>query len=150
MLRQRIAVDIGGVCSTLDAEGAVEFGSLFNMPGCIEALTKWKQMGHELFILSFCGKARAAYIARTVEKDFGHLFDVNHVICVPDKMLKSQVCMNRQIDWLLDDNLEVLNSLVNTQGILFRGDPQYAGTATPPHRHVYATSWEETNKLMRL
>ena len=60
----KIGVDFGGVLSIHDSKmtnnsGLEHKNTAINMPFAIDNLKKLKKQGHELYIISFCGKTRA-------------------------------------------------------------------------------------------
>ena len=76
----RIGIDCGGVLFVTNTKFEPEFSEDADrdepeawMPGAKEALEELKQQGHELFVVSFCGKRRAL---ETREK----LLEIRHLI----------------------------------------------------------------------
>jgi hypothetical protein len=115
----RIGVDYGGVCSVNSAaheDTKVDDVPPLNMDGCLEALQKLKSQGHQLILVSFCGRKRANQVREYLPRQFPGLFD--EMFFVKDKKFKDEVCRVEKLDVLIDDSPDVFGS--NEHAILFQ------------------------------
>lgn len=151
-----IGVDYGGVCSIHAAQhedGKFNGNTELNVPGCVEALTELKTRGHKLVLISFCGKARADATNKYFAKYYPDLFDV--VIFVKKRTLKNQHCIEQKVDFMIDDRLDVLETITTAKKIWFtlpealelipKKDVQNANNVVDHH----VRSWEEVLELFK-
>lgn len=145
----RIGIDYGGVCSeNSDAheDSKVEQVPLLNMKGCLEALQQLKKDGHQLFLVSFCGRKRANQVREYLPKEFPGLFD--GMFFVKDKKFKDEVCRVEKLDILIDDRAEVFGP--NEHHVLFQDwdDVLQSISKLSPFNHNPVTQ-EEREKLLK-
>lgn len=122
--RLSIGVDYGGVCSWHDdnyeasskteADNKTNDASI-NMPDCVESLEKLKSLGHRLVLISFCGASRARKTRAMLEPL--ELFDVMYF--VKKRKYKQLVCQKEGIDIMIDDRLDVLQTIKTAETVLF-------------------------------
>lgn len=131
----RIGIDLGNVCMTGgDHYGQADGTSALNVPDCIESLRTLRDAGHHLYIISWCG-ARRATATMPIVASLG-LFD--GVYFVRDRRYKDMVCQRLGIDVMIDDRMDVLQSITLSQTMQFRGcipssDPRCMGTFEPTY-----------------
>ena len=133
----RIGIDLGGVCSihARDYEGTGEMKEIINMPGCVEALQQLRKDGHTLVLVSFCGKSRAEQTKKIPEMKLFH-----EVYFVRDRKYKNQVCHHRALDVLIDDRVDILDTLqCPVKGILF-------GSFSPDY--LFGFKWDDVVKVL--
>lgn len=118
-----IGVDFGGVCSAhaekyeSTEKNASKQVELINVKGCEETLRALRAQGHKLFLVSFCGRSRADN-TRAYLQPLG-LFD--ELFFVKDRKYKQNICLLLGLDVLIDDRLDVLETINPTQTMLFTG-----------------------------
>jgi hypothetical protein len=76
------------------------------MPGALEALIQLKEQGHQLYLISFCGRRRAAETKQVVLDSCPDLFE--ELYFVENKALKKNICAEIQCDVMIDDTLDIL------------------------------------------
>jgi uncharacterized HAD superfamily protein len=122
-----IGVDFGCVCSVhaerYEQDTKSDELELINIPGCKEALTALRAAGHELILVSFCGAKRAG-ITKAYLKEQG-LFD--KLVFVKNRKYKASVCKFFGIDILIDDRLDVLQSIAPTRALHFTYEAEVFG-----------------------
>lgn len=101
----RIGVDYGGVCSASAEHCDSE---QIDVPGCLETLRLMKQNGHYLVLISFCGAKRAKATREYLETL--NVFDKMYF--VKNKLFKNQICQYEGIDVMIDDRIDVLNTIM--------------------------------------
>jgi hypothetical protein len=149
-----IGVDYGGVCS-ISAENYEDSKKLINeeinMPGCREALKKLKSLGHKLVLVSFCG-ARRARQTREYLAPLG-LFD--ELVFVKNRDHKTKICKFYGLDVMIDDRLDILETVAPTQAILFDygsyTDKPFGvvpSTVKKDTKIYYSSSWPSTLDLL--
>jgi hypothetical protein len=84
------------------------------MPGCKIALETLVKMGHELFIMSFCGKNREVESRQALDA-IKHLIPESNWVFVRDRKLKSVRCSELGLDVMIDDRLDILQHFVRAQ-----------------------------------
>ena len=107
-----IGVDMGGVCSSKSRvyeETDGEIKKLIDVPDCLKYLNKLKDDGHELVLVSFCGKRRARETRLKLLEEYKGLFD--KIFFVKDKKKKGMVCDYNKLDVMIDDRLDVLSCI---------------------------------------
>ena len=123
-----IGVDFGGVLSAKDTEGAEHINTAIDMPFAVDNLLKLKALGHKLFLISFCGKARAIETKRSLEttnitEDMTCIALFDDIFFVKDKSFKRQMCEYLNCHFMVDDRediqFDVQNSSCKTIPILF-------------------------------
>ena len=123
-----IGVDFGGVLSLKDTEDAEHVNTAIDMPFAVENLLKLKALGHKLFLISFCGKARAIETKQRLESTMvsegvscASLFD--EIYFVKDTKFKKSMCEYLNCHFMIDDRediqFDVQNSACKTIPILF-------------------------------
>lgn len=149
----RIGVDYGGVCSVnsiAHEDAKVDDAPPLDFDGCLDALRKLKQDGHQLFLVSFCGRKRANQVRDYLPRNFPGLFDA--LFFVRDKKLKDAVCRIEKLDVLIDDSPDVFGP--NAHSIHFKDWvttlDELAKLKPFPHKNADATQAEKewlTKKL---
>lgn len=144
----RIGIDFGGVCSVDsdnyedDTKGHKES---INVPGCVEALKELKRQGHQLVLVSFCGRKRAESNRRSDSIGYFH-----EAYFVKKRPYKSQVCHDRGLDILIDDRADILAVLQKdkrkTKTVKFGTHPSDGKVNFRPDHKV--ESWKEVLTLV--
>lgn len=146
----RIGVDYGGVCSIQDVkyeDGTFNEELEMNMPDCLESLQTLRSLGHQLFLISFCGAKRAAK-TREYLSTINHPFD--ELYFVKDRRYKRDVCERLGVDLMIDDRLDVLCTLRATptlhfgKGHITDSDCQFKPTFKPTFS---AQTWKDVLAL---
>ena len=123
-----IGIDFGGVLSVKDTEDAEHVNTVIGMPFAIENLLKLKAFGHKLFLISFCGKARAIETKKSLKStqvsgdmSCADLFD--GIYFVKDIKYKRPLCEYLNCHFMIDDRediqFDVQKSACKTIPILF-------------------------------
>ncbi len=114
----KIGIDYGGVCSIYSDtyEEKSKTDEEINVPGCIEALKKLKELGHKLILVSFCGSKRARKTRSYLTKL--QLFD--NMYFVKKRSFKKDICNHEGLDLLIDDRLDILQTINFTDTLLFK------------------------------
>lgn len=129
--RLRIAVDFGGVLSASSGDyedGKNEAIVPINIEDALESLLFLKKEGHELYLVSFCGKKRAEQTRSYLETTYPDIF--TELYFVKSTKFKSAICSYIKADVMIDDRLDILNSIneLQTHRIHFVGDPNRVST----------------------
>ena len=149
----RIGVDFGGVLakhSTKDEEfKPVEEhkNTRIDMPGAIENLHKLKKKGHELYIVSFCGKKRALEgIQKVKEEGLEQVF--TEQVYIGNPWEKGTVLNKFGCNFMIDDRLDLLDAIKKkapkTKTIWF-GQSQYK---CENKEHICAETWDDVYKII--
>jgi hypothetical protein len=148
-----IGIDFGGVLSihaSDDEKGGEHRRLEIDMPEALESLKKLKEQGHRLHLISFCGNKRAQQTAASLKNQCDGLF--YSLFFVKNKKFKGAVCKMLGCDIMIDDTLEVLESVVldvpTIVPILFTGDPSFTdpGDGNTPVNDV--ETWKEIVELI--
>ena len=113
-----IGIDFGGVLSMKDKEGTEDKqeglvqvqehkNTCIDMPGAIEALHQLKAQGHNLILISFCGKKRALETKQSLE-DSGLAALFSALVFVKKPHLKKDICEQYQCRYMIDDRADIL------------------------------------------
>lgn len=98
-----------------------------DMPGAIETLKVMKQAGHELYLISFCGKDRAGKTADSINKLLPGLFTGLYFVRKP--LHKKFVTAFLGCHVMIDDTFELLEDIMQQKAcdrtIFFSGDPRF-------------------------
>jgi hypothetical protein len=112
----RIGVDFGGVLAKHkrgeENQDKIEEhkNTQIDMPGAIENLKKLKKNGHQLYIVSFCGRKRALEGMKEVEAS--GLNDVfTEQIYIKNPYEKGRVLLNFGCNFMIDDRIDLLNRI---------------------------------------
>lgn len=111
----KIGIDFGGVLSIHDSKitndaGLEHKNTAINMPFAIDNLKKLKEQGHELYIISFCGKSRANETRTSIEKSgLSDLFTAQYY--VKDRSYKNELCQYIGCHFMIDDNAGILDNI---------------------------------------
>lgn len=121
----RIGIDVGGVLSVKTGDYEEEKDAdidLLNVPGCFNGLQALKAAGHELYIISFCGRKRAA----NTRKKLSHKGLFTEMYFVKNKVTKHLISSVIGLDVFIDDTMEVIQTFItilpSTHLIHFIGD----------------------------
>lgn len=147
----KIGIDFGGVLSIHDRSHTTEAehkSDEINMPDALNELEKIKSLGHELILISFCGKSRAIKTKESVMKTCSKLFD--KIIFVKSKDFKVDVCKKYGCDVMIDDTLDILVQIHKFSDIpnliWFTGDPSSKEGNTKLPRITEIDSWKEITR----
>jgi hypothetical protein len=129
MSNLRIGVDFGGVCSInsekYENESRVGVHETINVPGCVEALRQLRQLGHSLFLVSFCGAKRAETTAKFLITKHPELFE--RAFFVKKRSYKDNVCLALGLDVMIDDRVDILQTITKSQTIWFSNEEKTQG-----------------------
>lgn len=122
-----IGVDYGGVCSEHDAkhEDNTFSGEVgINVEFCLASLLHLRSIGHKLVLISFCGARRAKetreYFATLKENPFDEMYFVKN------RKHKKQICQFAGVDVMIDDRLDILETIQDTKTLHFNTHPSDA------------------------
>lgn len=124
-----IGVDFGGVCSAQAEkyESRAKYTpnekekEIINIENCVEVLRELRKQGHKLYLVSFCGHTRAIDTRQKLNENYPGLFDALYF--VKDRKYKQSICAFLGLDVMIDDRLDVLETISPTQTMLFNGAP---------------------------
>ena len=104
----KIGIDFGGCLSIHDGENthSEHRKTEINMPGCLDILHQLKKDGHDLYLISFCGKSRAEETKKAIDAIIPSIF--TKLFFVKDKKYKKFICEFINCDVMIDDNLNIL------------------------------------------
>jgi hypothetical protein len=108
----KIGVDMGGVCSSKSMvyeDDSKEMNVLIDVEDALKYLELLQRDGHELILVSFCGRRRANETRRTLKEKYKGLFD--EVFFVKDKKYKKDICEFKNLDVMIDDRTDVLRHI---------------------------------------
>lgn len=149
MTQFNIGIDMGGVLTIHDNKNNETINNehkntKVNMPYAVDSLYELKELNHNLFLVSYCGKNRARDTRNSlaIEK-IDTLFE--HQYYVKNKLFKSQICNNIGCHFMIDDNVHVLDNIKkhnnNIVTILFEGNN---------HRvHKCAKDWKQVVNIIK-
>jgi len=110
-----IGIDFGGVLSIHDDKNTNMFGlehrnTAINMPFAHDALSTLKKLGHNLYLISFCGKNRAIETRKSIEdSEYSNL--LNSLYFVKGKPYKDKLCQYLGCHFVIDDSVDVLDNI---------------------------------------
>lgn len=135
----RIGIDFGGVLAQHgDTSASGEHtNSVVNMPGAIDAIQQLHELGHELFIVSFCGKQRAYESFMGLKKTgLSGLF--THQYYVKKTDYKTFICRHFGCNVMIDDREDILDTISpGTTTVLF-GEADAINK-----RHIWCKTWAD-------
>lgn len=106
----KIGVDFGGVLSITDISGAEHRNVSVNMPLAADSLRQFVAAGHTLYLISFCGRTRAFETRDSIASHgLSELFTGQFY--VKKKEYKGEICKAFGIDYMIDDCVDVLESV---------------------------------------
>ena len=162
----RIGIDFGGVLSSyepkaeIDNEYAEHTNTELDMPNAIDSLKKLKELGNDLYLISYCGKNRAMKSFNALEtNNVSNLF--NELFFVKCTKFKGSICSYVGCHFMVDDRLFILDNIKrynnNIVTILFGGNPiageeSVTGLSAISDEnilsHRFATDWNEVMKII--
>ena len=105
-----IGIDFGGVLSVHDGGNTEHKNTCINMPNAKESLEQMKNNGHNLSIVSFCGRSRAnETFASLKENELDTMFHSQYYVKKRDS--KSGICLYKGIQIMIDDRTEILDDI---------------------------------------
>ena len=147
-----IGIDFGGVLSSHDVNiGAEHVNTAIDMPFAMENLMKLKGLGHKLFLISFCGKARAIETLQSLKESMitesmscADIFD--EIFFVKDRKNKKELCEYLNCHFMVDDREDILvhvvDSLCKTIPILYGSEETTLANAK------VASDWNKVTDLI--
>jgi hypothetical protein len=108
----KIGIDVGGVLShksDIYEKVSDEIKEIIDMEFAVCSLKELKEAGHELYIVSFCGKNRAYNTRNQLDRVYPGLF--SDMFFVKDKKNKNEILRHKGIDVFIDDTLSVLQNV---------------------------------------
>lgn len=149
----RIGIDFGGVLSVYkeetDDEPAEHMNTELDMPNAINSLETLKELGNDLYLISFCGKKRAIETFNAIEKkNVSNLF--NEQFYVKSWKYKSSICKFIGCHFMVDDRKDVLDNIRryndNVVTILFGSRNVSSDENILPHK--YAQDWSDVMQII--
>jgi hypothetical protein len=147
----KIGVDFGGVLAKHnkgeDAEKLEEHkNTQIDMPRAIETLKKLKKNGHDLYIVSFCGKKRALEGKEEIENS-GLTNVFTEQIYIKNPFKKGDVLLNFGCNFMIDDRLDLLDKikLINPDIVTIWFGQKKDDNNT---QHICAENWDEVYKII--
>lgn len=144
----KIAIDVGGVLIEKGANGvATEEDTVFDptnvnwVEGAIDAIRALATPANTLYILSFCGKKREAEtVEQLLAAGIQKWIPQENWIFVRNRRLKAGQMVEHEIDVLVDDTAEVVNTCraIGKRVIHFRG-----------HGSDSAATWGDVARLLK-
>ena len=144
----KIAIDIGKVLTYYTKDKSI-IDKLINIDNSLEILVKWKSIGIEIYICSFCLEKQAYKRTNKLKNDGdGELFIKEYYIS--DRLYKKDVITYIDADIMIDDNEEVLNRIKDKQShvitILFQ---EFNKLKKKSHKkHILVNNWKELDKFI--
>lgn len=149
----RIGVDFGGVLARHSKPGEEvapvkeHKNTNIDMPGAVENLHKLKKKGHELYIVSFCGKKRALEGMNEIKEE-GLEPVFTEQIYIGNPYEKSVVLNKFGCNFMIDDRIDLLDVIKkkapNTKTIWF-GQTQ---DKCKDKSHICAETWDDVYKII--
>ena len=149
----RIGVDFGGVLAKHSKDGeenipvAEHKNTHIDMPGAIENLHRLKNKGHELFIVSFCGKKRALEGIQQI-KDSGLESVFTEQIYIKNPWEKGTVLNKFGCNFMIDDRLDILNTIKRKAPLIktiWFGQKQFN---CADNSHICAETWDDVYNII--
>lgn len=151
----KIGIDCGGVLcssSTFDNNQNNEINTGINIDGAFESITELKNQGHELFLISFCGRHRAEETRHILNESAPNIF--KELYFVNKKTNKIHVINYLGCDVMIDDRIELLEYIqrnTNCKNLIwFVGDPNLEEDCRNkrlPDGIVIAQNWKEVLEI---
>lgn len=110
-----IGVDFGGVLSiheskSTNVSGSEHRNTAITMPFAVDALKKLKKKGHNLYLVSFCGRSRAIETRTSMNvSESSKLF--NALYFTKSRSYKNELCQFLGCHFMIDDNVHVLDNI---------------------------------------
>lgn len=156
MTSLKIGIDMGGVLANKSKDyedDTKEHKGLINVDDALDTLLSLKPSGHELYLVSFCGKRRARATREGINKMYPKLFD--ELYFVKKKTYKKDIIRHLGLDVMIDDTMDILLSCQDdcrdTQLIHFTGamdkDSPYR-KKDENYKGWVCDTWEEIEKLI--
>jgi hypothetical protein len=138
-----IGIDFGGVLSSHDDGNNEHRNTHMDMPFALDILKQLKQLKHNLYLISFCGKSRANETKESIKmNNASELF--NDQFYVKKREYKREVCDNLGCHFMIDDSVENLDHISSTNKkivtILF-------GQSTHSY-HKCASDWNDVLSII--
>ena len=137
-----LGIDFGGVLSKHDGGDTEHKNVSIDMEYAIVELTRLKELGYILYIISFCGSSRAKETSKGLkENDLTKLFDGEFY--VSKREYKKYICKYLGCDFMIDDREFILEDVKtenpNLTTILF-------GSSSSSHKS--AKDWKEVSDIV--
>jgi len=148
-----IGIDFGGVLSAHDSRSDKETGNHnleINVPDAMNSLLTLKNNGHKLYLISFCGKKRAAETRESIVKNAPGVFETLYF--VKSKDYKKNICKYLGLDVFIDDTLPILvdvaKNINNIHLIHFTGDEGFEPQGDTRLKNIVeCSSWKDVVEL---
>lgn len=144
----KIVVDVGKVLTDYDKDKSITT-KLINVNDSLETLIKWKSIGIDIYICSFCLEKQAYKRTNKLKLDGDdELFIKEYYIL--DRLYKKDVITYIDADIMIDDNEEVLNKIKEKHPhvitILFQ---EFNKLKKKSHKkHIIVNNWKELDKYI--
>lgn len=146
-----IGIDFGGVLSVHDSKNINDAGSehkntSINMPYAKEALKTLKNLDHNLFFVSYCGRSRARETSLSIKNNnLDNLFEKQYY--VRSKEFKNELCKYIGCHFMIDDNERILDNIKNNNPsivtILFGDHHSRTAGENQSNKHKIAKHWHD-------
>lgn len=105
-----IGIDFGGVLSENHNNTVEHVNTKINIPNAIESLKKLKNLGNNLFLISYCGEERAKETKQSIiDNNLENIFD--GIYFVKKRKYKKYLCNNLNCHIMIDDNNKILKDI---------------------------------------
>jgi 5'(3')-deoxyribonucleotidase len=105
--KPRLALDAGGVLFTHSSHHTAW------KPGCLEALEELSKV-YDIYVISFAGHQRGLETRNAIFQDAKNWLPDDHIHIVDDRKKKGPLCAELKIQMMVDDRLDVLNTVHQT------------------------------------
>lgn len=142
-----IGIDYGGVCSissdTYEDTASIEEAGI-NVDKCLDTLRELKSIGHRLVLISFCGSRRAQVTKKYLDDMYENPFSMCYF--VKNRKFKKDVCALECVDVMIDDRLDILETIKPAKTIHFSGHPSDAFCNFTPD--YFADNWTDVRNII--
>lgn len=107
-----IGIDFGGVLSVHDGPKAKHINVCVDIEYVEESLQKLKDRGHNLFLISFCGRTRAIETKKSLDESGLSRFFTSQTY-VKKRDYKRQICELNNCHFMIDDREDILRNVLN-------------------------------------
>jgi hypothetical protein len=136
----KIGIDYNGVCKS-----KLLGQDIINIPDCLKTLTRLKEKGHKLYLVSYCGAAKARPLKLYLE----NLCIFDDFYFVKNRSFKNLVCKYLGLDVLIDDRLDIIKSIQNSYGVHFYFENHESNKNVVDYIPKYsANNWNDVKLLL--
>lgn len=144
----KIVTDVGKVLTDYNKDKSIT-DKLINVDDSLEILVKWKSLGIEIYICSFCLEKQAYKRTNKLKKDGDDEIFTNEYY-IDDRLYKKDIISIINPDIMIDDNEEVLNKIKDkcpqVITILFQ---EFNKLKKKSHKkHILVNNWKELDNFI--